>query len=100
MSNFEKQVELLCLIAKQSTKKAKIMFEKIAQLQPAQNKKRISVFQLQSLKHKNCIKDHSVLVDKIKEEFGSLRKAAKAYNLYWRTFNMLCQPPVPKKKAT
>ena len=55
---------------------------------------------MQSLKHKNRIKDHGVLVDKIKEEFGSLRKAAKAYNLHWRTFNRLCQPPVPKKKAT
>ena len=37
-SNFEKQVESLCLNAKQSPKKAKIVFEKIAQLQPTQHK--------------------------------------------------------------
>ena len=71
MSNFEKQVESLCLIAKQSPKKAKIMFEKIAQLQPTQHKKRISVLQLQSLKHKNRIKDHGVLVDKIKKNLAA-----------------------------
>ena len=59
--------------------------------------KRISILQLQSFKNKNRLKDHRALVNRMKE-FGGLRRASKFYNVYWCTFNRLCQPPEIKKK--
>ena len=35
----------------------------------------------------------------MKEEFGSLRRASKFYNVHWCTFNRLCQPPEIKKQT-
>ena len=63
-----------------------------------QSSKRISILQLQLFINKNRIKDHRELVNRMKEYFGSLRKASIFYNLHWHTFNRLCQPPVIKKK--
>ena len=60
--------------------------------------KRICILHLQSFKNKNRLKDHRALVNRMKEEFGSLGRASKFYNVHWHTFNRLCQPPEIKKK--
>ena len=39
--------------------------------------KPLSVLELQSLKRKNCIQEHSALVDKFRNKYGSLRQARK-----------------------
>ena len=60
--------------------------------------KPLSVLELQSLKRKNRIQEHSALVDKFRNKYGSLRQASKSLNVHWKTFHHLCQPLAKKKK--
>ena len=54
--------------------------------------------QLKSFKTQNRLKDHALLVDELKAEYGSLRKASLALNVPWKTFHGLCTPPVDHVK--
>ena len=58
----------------------------------AVEKKKFSVLQLKSFKLQNRAADHSALVRKIVDHYGSLLKAAKALNQHYSTFYNLCQP--------
>ena len=50
--------------------------------------------QLKSCKTQNKLKDHVHLVTELKDEYGSLWKAALALNVPWKTFHGLCKQPV------
>ena len=54
--------------------------------------------QLKSFKTQNRLKDHAHLVNELKAEYGSLRKAAFALNVPWKTFHGLCTPPLDHVK--
>ena len=62
----------------------------------------VPLLQLKSFKTQNRLKDHTCLVNELQSEYGSLRKAALALNVPWKTFHGLCKPPVDhvKKRCT
>ena len=55
--------------------------------------KTVSVLQLKAFKLQNRIEDHKKLVDRIKDTYGSLNKAAKALKMHYCTLWNLCQTP-------
>ena len=55
--------------------------------------KGVSILQLKAFKLQNRVEDHSKLVCKIKDLYGSLNKAAKALNIHYCTLWNLCQTP-------
>ena len=63
-------------------------------------KTRVSVLQLQFLKHRNRVKEHSDSVKNLLKEYGSIRKASLNLGVPYKTLYRLCQPPVVWKKET
>ena len=58
----------------------------------------MSVLQLQFLKHKNRVKEHSDSVKNLLKEYKSIRKARLNLGVPYKTLHRLCQPPVVGKK--
>ena len=63
-------------------------------------KTRESVLQLQFLKHRNRVKEHSDSVKNLLKEYGSIRKASLNLGVPYKTLHRLCQCPVVWKKET
>ena len=63
-------------------------------------KTRVSVLQLQFLKHRNRVNEHSDSVKNLLKEYGSFRKASLNLGVPYKTLHRLCQPPVVRKKET
>ena len=90
----------ICQVAKTSPKKANILVQSFAShgFVDKITSKSISILQLQSLKNKNCVKEHEKLVSDTKKQYGSLRKASVALKVPWKTFHRLCQKLKKRKK--
>ena len=65
-----------------------------------QEKKQVSVLELQFYRKMNRVAEHNVLVKKLLKSYGSMRKASLATGVPYKTFHRLCQPPVSRKKES
>ena len=61
---------------------------------------RVSVLQLQFLKQRNRVKEHSDSVKNLLKEYSSMRKASFHLGVPYKPLHRLCQPPVVRKKET
>ena len=59
---------------------------------------RVSVLQLQFLKHRNWVKEHSDSVKNLLKEYSSMRKASFHLGVPYKTLHRICQPTVVWKK--
>ena len=104
-SKFCKVVQSVVKVAEKSPRKMLIMKDVLCTFKSVAsdgNKKsyRVSVLQLQFLKHRNRVKEHSDLVKHLLKQYGSIRKACFALGVPYKTLHRLCQPPVPRKKQS
>ena len=103
-SNFKRMVQTVVKVAEKSPKKMLILQDVVANFKSVgsknRGKTRVSVLQLQFLKHKNRVKEHSDYVKNLLKEYGSIRKASLNLGVPYKTLHRLCQPPVVWKKET
>ena len=55
--------------------------------------KTVSILQLKAFKLQNRVEDHKKLVERVKDIYGSLNKAAKTLKIHYCTLWQLCQTP-------
>ena len=96
---FRKHVKKVFSIAGKCPVKTQILVNTFSSVQFATlASKPLPLFQLQSLKAKNCVQEHAKVVPQIKKDYGSLCKASIVMNVHWTIFNRLCKPPQKKSK--
>ena len=104
-SKFRKIVQTVVKVAERSPKKMLILQDVLSTLKSVAStvrnrSSRVSVLQLQFLKQRNRVKEHSDSVRNLLKEYGSMRKCSFHLDVPYKTLHRLCQPPVVRKKET
>lgn len=96
--NFEKLCKKVASVARHSPNKREIVIRNFSSLSYVEQKPTLSVLELSCLRRQGKVNLHRELVEKFKVAYGSLRKAAQALRIPWKTFHSYCQPIKPKSK--
>ena len=104
-SKFRKIVQTVVKVAERSPKKMLILQDVLLTFKSVAStirnrSSRVSVLQLQFLKQRNRVKEHSDSVRNLLKEYGSMRKYSFHLGVPYKTLHRLCQPPVVRKKET
>ena len=103
-SSFKRMVQTVVKVTEKSPKKMLILQDVVVMFKSVgsknREKTRVSVLQLQFLKHRNRVKEHSDSVKNLLKEYGSIRKASLNLGVPYKTLHRLCQCPVVWKKET
>ena len=104
-SKFRKIVQTVVKVAERSPKKMLILQDVVLTFKSVAStvrnrSSRVSVLQLQFLKQRNRVKEHSDSIRNLLKEYGSMRKCSFHLAVPYKTLHRLCQPPVVRKKET
>ena len=102
-SKFKHAFKAMCKLANASPHKQEIINDCLGHFNFAsksipQKKLKLSVIQLQMLRRQNRVTEHKQMIEKIKSEYGSIRKASGHLHVPYKTLQNLCQPLVKRKK--
>ena len=103
-NGFKKSVKKLITVGLNSPKKKEFLLDyfekrgmKVAsdgeEAEKCKSDKTVSILQLKAFKLQNRVEDHKKLVERVKDIYGSLNKAAKALKIHYCTLWHLCQSP-------
>ena len=87
-------VQTVVKVAEKSPKKMLILQDVVAMFKSVgsknREKTRVSVLQLQFLKHRNRVKEHSDSVKNLSKEYGSIRKASLNLECHTKHYTASC----------
>ena len=98
-TKFKSVFRLLCKLATSSPRKQQIINDCLGTFKLVESKPKVSVIHLQMLRRQNRLTEHKNIVQKIRNQYGSINKASASLHIPYKTLHNLCQPLKKKTKT-